>query len=119
MSASAIGYYGSRGDEILNESAPPAQDFLGQLTAEWEHEADAAWRWACAWRRLRIGVVLGPGGGALEKMLLPFRLGLGGRLAGGRQWMSWIHLDDLAAMITFLLKEPRCAGPSMRSRRIR
>jgi uncharacterized protein (TIGR01777 family) len=110
VSASAVGYYGSRGDEILNETSPPAQDFLGELSVDWEREADAALALGVRVARVRIGVVLGPAGGALQPMLLPFRLGLGGRIAGGRQWMSWIHLDDLTAMIVFLLTESTLRG---------
>lgn len=110
VSASAIGYYGSREDEILTENSPPAHDFLGQICVEWEREASAALDLGVRVACLRIGVVLGPGGGALEKMLLPFRLGLGGRLGGGRQWMSWIHVDDLAALVSFLLKESTVRG---------
>jgi hypothetical protein len=110
VSASAVGYYGSRGDEILTESSPPAQDFLGRVTAAWEKEARAALDLGVRVACLRIGVVLGPGGGALEKMLLPFRLGLGGPIGGGKQWMSWIHIDDLTALISFLLKESTVRG---------
>jgi uncharacterized protein len=110
ISESAIGYYGSRGDEILTETSAPAQDFLGQLSAAWEREASAALDLGVRVCCLRIGVVLGPGGGALEKMLLPFRLGLGGRLGGGAQWMSWIHIDDLTALIAFLLNESTVRG---------
>jgi uncharacterized protein (TIGR01777 family) len=111
VSASATGYYGSRGDEILTESSPPGHDFLGDISAAWEREADAALALGTRVARLRIGVVLGPGGGALQKMLLPFRLGLGGPMGGGRQWMSWIHLDDLTSMIAFLLQESTVRGP--------
>jgi len=110
ISASAIGYYGSRGDEILTENSAPAQDFLGQVCADWEREARAASDLGVRVCCLRIGVVLGPGGGALAKMLLPFRLGLGGRMGGGRQWMSWIHVDDLTGLIAFLLKESTVRG---------
>jgi uncharacterized protein len=110
ISASAIGYYGSRCDETLTESSPPAQDFLGQLSVAWEREARAALDLGVRVCCLRIGVVLGPDGGALDKMLFPFRMGLGGRLGGGRQWMSWIHIDDLTALIAFLLKESTVRG---------
>jgi uncharacterized protein len=110
VSASAVGYYGSRGDEILTEQSPPASDFLGQVTAAWEHEALEAEKLGTRVVRLRIGVVLGPGGGALQKMLLPFRMGLGGRLGGGAQWMSWIHLEDLCQMILFALGESTLRG---------
>jgi uncharacterized protein (TIGR01777 family) len=100
-----VGYYGSRGDEILIESTPPAQDFLGRVAVAWEEAAQAAEPLGVRVARIRIGVVLGKGGGALSKMLLPFRLGLGGRLSSGKQWMSWIHIDDLMELIAFLMKE--------------
>jgi len=110
ISASAVGYYGSRGDEILTESAPPADDFLGRVAAAWEEEAQAAEPLGVRVARIRIGVVLGPNGGALARMLLPFRLGVGGRLGSGQQWMSWIHIEDLVALITFLIKESTVRG---------
>jgi uncharacterized protein (TIGR01777 family) len=110
ISASAVGYYGSRGDEILTEATPPADDFLGKVATAWEHEAQTAESLGVRVARLRIGVVLGPGGGALARMVLPFRLGVGGRIGSGRQWMSWIHLDDLTALIAFLLKESTVRG---------
>jgi len=110
ISASAVGYYGSRGDEVLIEAAPPADDFLGRVAAAWEEEAQAAEPFGVRVTRLRIGMVLGPNGGALARMLPPFRLGLGGRLGSGHQWMSWIHIEDLVALIVFLLKESTVRG---------
>jgi uncharacterized protein len=110
VSASAVGYYGSRGDEILTEQSPPASDFLGQVTAAWEHEALEAEKLGTRVVRLRIGVVLGRGGGALNKMLLPFQIGVGGRLGPGTQWMSWIHLEDLCQMILFALGDSTLRG---------
>jgi len=110
ISASAVGYYGSRGDEILTESAPPARDFLGRVAVAWEEVAQAAEPLGVRVARIRIGVVLGKGGGALSKMLLPFRLGVGGRLGSGKQWMSWIHIDDLMELIAFLMKESTVRG---------
>jgi uncharacterized protein (TIGR01777 family) len=110
ISSSAVGYYGSRGDEILTENSGAAQDFLGQICVEWEREAQAALGLGVRVACLRTGVVLGPGGGALQQMLLPFRLGLGGPVGGGKQWMSWIHIDDLTALISFLLKESTVRG---------
>jgi uncharacterized protein (TIGR01777 family) len=107
ISASAIGYYGSRGDEVLTESSAPGSDYLAHLAVEWEREAD---RFNGRVVKLRVAMVLGPGG-ALKKMLLPFKLGIGGRIGDGSQWMSWIHLDDLVAMIIFLIGNPRSAGP--------
>jgi uncharacterized protein (TIGR01777 family) len=110
VSASAVGYYGSCGDQILTEQSPPSSDFLGQVAAAWEHEALEAEKLGVRVVRLRIGVVLGPGGGALRKMLLPFRMGVGGRLGPGTQWMSWIHLEDLCGMILFALGESTLRG---------
>jgi uncharacterized protein (TIGR01777 family) len=110
ISASAVGYYGSRGDEILIESAPPAQDFLGRVATAWEEAAQAAEPLGVRVARIRIGMVLGKGGGALARMLLPFRLGLGGRLGSGKQWMSWIHIDDLIRLVVFLMKESTVRG---------
>jgi uncharacterized protein (TIGR01777 family) len=110
ISASAVGYYGSRGDEVLLESAPPADDFLGKVAAAWETEAQAAEPLGVRVARLRIGMVLGPKGGALARMVTPFRLGVGGRLSGGHQWMSWIHISDLIALIVFLMNESTVRG---------
>lgn len=110
ISASAVGYYGSRGDEVLIESATPADDFLGRVAVAWEEAAQAAEPMGVRVARLRIGMVLGPRGGALARMLPPFRLGIGGRLGDGDQWMSWIHIDDLIGLIAFLMKESTVRG---------
>jgi uncharacterized protein len=104
ISASAIGYYGSRGDEVLTEPSAPASDFLGQLAVEWEREARAAEQLGVRVVSPRISVVLGRDGGALQKMLTPFRLGVGGRIGSGKQWMSWIHVDDLVELIAFAIQ---------------
>jgi uncharacterized protein (TIGR01777 family) len=101
VSASAIGYYGDRGDEALDEDALPGNDFLAGVCKEWEAEANQAAELGIRVVTPRIGIVLGKGGGALEKMLTPFRLGLGGRLGSGRQWMSWIHIDDLIGLLLY------------------
>ncbi len=111
VSASAIGYYGSRGDEILTEDAPPSPDFLGEVAVGWEQEARAAEQFGVRVVTPRIGVVLGRGGGALAQILLPFRLGVGGRLGTGEQWMSWIALDDLVSLIEFAIEDPALSGP--------
>lgn len=95
VSASAVGYYGSRGDEVLKEGAKPGDDFLAEVCAAWESEAGRASQLGVRVVTPRIGLVLGKGGGALERMLFPFKLGLGGRLGNGRHWVPWIHLDDL------------------------
>src|ERR1700686_1181731 len=110
ISASAIGYYGSRGDEILTETSKPGGDFLAQVAIGWEREARSAEQFGVRIVPLRFGVVLGRGGGALKKILLPFRLGLGGRLGSGQQWMSWIHINDLMALMAFLLEESTLRG---------
>ncbi|MGE5569250.1 MAG: TIGR01777 family oxidoreductase [Rhodospirillales bacterium] len=110
--ASAVGYYGSRGDEILRETSPPGQDFLAEVCVAWERaaaqaESASGIRVVC----LRTGVVLGRDGGAFQRMLPAFRLGAGGPLGSGRQWMSWIHLDDLTSLYEFALNESRLRGP--------
>lgn len=110
VSASGVGYYGSRGDDILTEREPAGNDFLAQVTTAWEREASAAEEFGVRVVRLRIGMVLGPKGGALSKMLLPFRLGLGGRIGSGTQWISWIHRDDLCDLIQFVLPESTLRG---------
>jgi hypothetical protein len=111
VSASAVGYYGSRGDQVLTEDSPPSSDFLGQLALSWEQEAHAAKQFGVRVVTPRIGVVLGPNGGALAQMLLPFRLGVGGRLGMGKQWMSWIALDDLISLIEFAIADAALSGP--------
>jgi uncharacterized protein (TIGR01777 family) len=110
VSASAVGYYGSRGDEILTEQSPAASDFLAQVAQAWEREALEAEKLGARVVRLRIGIVLGAGGGALARMLVPFRLGVGGRLGNGRQWIPWIHIDDLCDLILFVLRESTLRG---------
>jgi len=102
VSASAVGYYGSRGDELLTESSPPAQGFLADVCVEWEREARKAEEFGTRVVCLRNGLVLGKGGG-LDKMLLPFKLGVGGKIGDGRQWMAWIHLEDVVGLIEFAL----------------
>jgi uncharacterized protein (TIGR01777 family) len=108
--ASAIGYYGSRGDEILTESSAPGSGFLPEVCVAWEREAQAAESFGIRVVRMRTGLVLAAGGGALQRMLPPFRMGVGGRLGSGRQWMSWIHLEDLTAMFQFAV-ESQVRGP--------
>jgi uncharacterized protein (TIGR01777 family) len=109
--ASAIGYYGSRGDELLTESSGPGTDFLAEVVVAWEQAARQAESLGIRVVPLRFGVVLGKDGGALAKMLPPFRLGLGGRLASGDQWMSWIHVDDVIGLIRFSLDNQAVRGP--------
>ena len=111
LSGSAVGYYGDRGDELLDESSAPGNDFLGTLAREWEGAAapiaDAGVRLVL----LRTGIVLAPDGGALEKLLLPFKLGVGGPIGGGRQWMSWISLHDHLGAMEHALFTDTLAGP--------
>jgi uncharacterized protein (TIGR01777 family) len=109
--ASAVGYYGDRGDETLDENSAPGSDFLAQVCVDWEREAMRAESLGMRVARVRIGVVLGRGGGALAKMLTPFRLGLGGRLASGRQWMPWVHLDDVVGLLLHAAANESVAGP--------
>lgn len=109
--ASAIGYYGDRGDEPLNEQSRPGAGFLSETCVAWEGEASRAAVLGIRVVLLRIGIVLGPQGGALARMLLPFRLGLGGPLSSGRQWMSWIHVEDLARMVLWAAENPEVRGP--------
>lgn len=106
ISASAVGYYGSRGDEILTEPTPPGSGFLSQVCQAWEAEADRAAELGIRVVKLRTGVVLAEKGGALERMVPVFRAFLGGRVGSGRQWMPWIHLDDLAALVLHVLTHP-------------
>ena len=111
VSASAIGYYGSRGDAWVIETDAAADDFLGRLSGEWEGAAEAARRAGIRVVHPRIGIVLSPAGGALGKMLLPFKAGLGGVLGPGTQYMSWIALDDLLGVIHHLLDRQDIEGP--------
>lgn len=109
VSASAVGYYGSRGDGVLTESSPPADGFLADVCQQWEREARRAEEFGVRVVSLRSGLVLGHGGG-LEKMLLPFKLGIGGKIGDGRQWMAWIHLEDAVGLIEFALSS-QLTGP--------
>jgi uncharacterized protein (TIGR01777 family) len=109
--ASAVGFYGPHGDETLDESAPPGGDFLAGVCREWEAAADAARAAGVRVVHLRFGVVLSPQGGALAKMLRPFKLGLGGRLGSGRQWMSWVSIEDAVGAVAQALHYARLEGP--------
>ena len=111
VSASAVGYYGDRGDEELTESARPADDFLAQVCVAWEQEALAAEKAGVRVVTARTGIVLGAGGGALAKMLTPFKLGGGGPLGNGRQWMPWIHVADLARLYVHAAETTGIRGP--------
>jgi len=110
IAASAIGFYGDAGEEAVDEDSPPGDDFLADVCREWEEQSGRAEAMGVRVVRLRIGIVLGKGGGALEAMLLPFRLGLGGPLGSGRQWWSWIHLDDVVGIIIQSLQDESMSG---------
>jgi uncharacterized protein len=109
--ASAVGIYGDRGDEELDEASSPGSGFLAEVCIAWEAAAQAARDAGIRVVHLRFGVVLAGQGGAFEKMLPIFRLGMGGPLGGGRQWMSWVAISDAIAAIEFALETPQLAGP--------
>jgi uncharacterized protein (TIGR01777 family) len=109
--ASAVGYYGDRGHEMLREDSPPGTGFLAQVCREWEAASDAAARKGIRVVRLRIGMVLSPKGGALARMLGIFRAGLGGRVGSGEQYMSWIALDDLVGVVDHAIRTASLEGP--------
>lgn len=111
VGASAIGYYGDRGDEELTEDSAPGDDFLARLCRDWEAAAVAAAAFGPRVVNLRIGIVLGPEGGALSRMLTPFKLGVGGPIGSGRNWMSWIHVGDLCGLIRHALDHEHVSGP--------
>ena len=111
VSASAVGYYGDRGDEPLTEASAPGQGFLAEVAVAWEAAAEPARRAGLRVVHPRIGLVLAAAGGALPKMLTPFRLGLGGVIGDGRQQVSWIALDDLVSVLRHLLTTDSLAGP--------
>jgi uncharacterized protein (TIGR01777 family) len=108
--ASAVGFYGPRGDEEIDESATAGNDFLADVCQDWEMEAERAALHGVREARIRIGVVLGPGGGALKPLLLAFKLFAGGPVGNGRQWMSWIHRDDLARLFIHAARTPSLSG---------
>ncbi len=108
--ASAVGYYGSRADELLTEQSSPGDDFLARVCVDWEREAMRAEEFGVRVVCIRTGVVLGRDGGALAQLLLPFKLGLGGRLGSGNQWMSWIHIEDLVGIMLHAAVHPEIQG---------
>ena len=110
ISASAIGFYGDRGDDVLNEKSPAGAGFLADVCREWEAATQPAVDAGIRTIHIRTGIVLSAEGGALKKMLPPFRMGLGGRLASGRQWMSWIHIQDWTGAVHHILKNDLLQG---------
>jgi uncharacterized protein (TIGR01777 family) len=111
VSASAIGFYGDRGDEVLNEQSASGDNFLAEVCREWELATRPAAEKSIRVVALRFGVILSPDGGALQKMLTPFKLGIGGRVGDGRQYMSWITLDDVIGVIYYALTNEALHGP--------
>jgi len=109
-SASAIGYYGNRGDEILTEESKPGADFLAGLAQEWEAEALKAEALGIRVALARFGIILAREGGALPKMMLPFRIGVGGKLGSGQQWMSWVILEDVVEILRFAIENASVRG---------
>lgn len=111
VSASAVGYYGPHGDELVDEATPPAHDFLGEVTQHWEAQARAAEELGMRVVLMRTGIVLDGTGGALKAMLPPFKLGVGGPIAGGRHYIPWIHAADIAGMYIAALDDEHWSGP--------
>ena len=111
VNASAIGYYGPRGDEELEESGPAGDDFLARLCVDWEKAARVAETHGAKVAIVRVGVVLDKEGGALKAMLMPFKMGLGGRTGSGKQWVSWIHHADIVGILLLALDSAAAAGP--------
>jgi uncharacterized protein (TIGR01777 family) len=109
--ASAVGFYGNRGDEVLREESPPGQGFLSEVCREWEDASRIAAEAGIRTVNVRIGLVLSAKGGALAKMLTPFKLGLGGRIGTGQQWSSWIHVDDIVGGIQHAMRTEALSGP--------
>ena len=110
ISGSAIGYYGDQGDTVLTEQSPPHEDFSGQLCLDWETTAQQAERYGVRVCLIRTGLVIANGGGFLQRLLLPFRLGLGGRIGNGQQWMSWIHRQDWINIAMTMLNDTTMQG---------
>jgi len=110
ISASAIGYYGNRGDELLTEQSAPGKDFLSEVCVAWEKATGSAEAKGIRTVHARFGIILDAHGGALEKMLTPFRMGVGGKVGDGKQWMSWIALDDVVRGLQFLIDNQTVRG---------
>jgi len=111
VSASAVGYYGSRGEEVLDESSTSGSDFLSEVARQWEGATEAVARAGIRVVLLRFGVVLGAGGGALKQMITPFKMGVGGRIGSGQQWMPWVSLEDAAGVVEHAIVNESLRGP--------
>lgn len=111
VSASAIGFYGNRGDEVLTEQSAAGNDFLAGVCKEWEQSAEPAAEKGIRLVKARFGIILDKDGGALAKMLPPFRMGIGGRIGDGKQWMSWIGLADVIGALEFVIENQALSGP--------
>ena len=111
LSASAIGYYGDRGDELLTEKSAPGKGFLPEVCIEWENAAKPAAEKGIRTVCTRFGIILDPDEGALAKMLTPFRMGIGGKVGDGHQWMSWIAVDDVVGGLKFIIEDNSVVGP--------
>jgi uncharacterized protein (TIGR01777 family) len=111
VQGSAVGFYGPSGDDVIDESFPPGQDFLGQMAVAWEAEAHPAAALGCRLAIARNGVVLARGGGMLQRIVPPFQFFVGGPIASGRQYLSWIHRTDWLALVTWILDTPSVSGP--------
>jgi uncharacterized protein (TIGR01777 family) len=111
VNASAMGYYGDRGDEVLGEEDPPGSDFLARIVVDWEAAALRATNLGVRVVLLRLGLVLGSGGGPLSQMAVPFSFFLGGPIGAGDQWVSWVHMDDVVGLIRFAMERAELSGP--------
>jgi uncharacterized protein (TIGR01777 family) len=111
VSTSAVGYYGDRGEEVLTEESAPADDFLAEVCVAWEREAERAEQLGMRVVTIRTGIVLGQEGGALAKMMFPFKMGVGGPLGNGKNWMPWIHVADLASLYMHAATNDTVRGP--------
>ena len=111
ISASAVGYYGPRGDETITEETAPGDDYLARVCVDWEKEARKAESYGIRVALVRTGIVLGKGQGALAKMVVPFKYFVGGPLGSGNQWVPWIHIEDQIALLLFLIENQNARGP--------
>ncbi|MBW8041133.1 MAG: TIGR01777 family protein [Planctomycetes bacterium] len=111
IQTSGIGYYGDRGDELLDESSSAGTGFLADVAIQWERSVQPLESLGLRIATIRLGVVLGPHGGVIARLIPPFRFFLGGHPGSGKQWFPWIHIDDVVAVIRFLMENPDCAGP--------